>query len=173
MEPLNIAIENLTLDTVIGHTYDGDREATVSLTLADAIVEAAARRLVGDRDWPDVTTRVRQIRDEEIRTRVAAEIEAALSGTFTATNQYGEAVGKQTTLREEIARVAQAAVKVDNRNSYSREGTPFENVIRTEVNKALTAELTELVKHEKAKVVAAVQGKAGELIAQAVKDGLR
>jgi len=173
MEPLNITITDLSLNTVIGQHYDGDREAQVPLTLADAIVEAAAWSLTGNTDWPDVTTRVRQIRDAEIRSRVVAEIETAVTKQVQRTDSYGQAVGAPTTLREEIARVANDAVKVHSRSSgLSHNPTPLQEIIRTEVDKALTAELKTVVEDEKAKVVAAVRAKAAELIASAVKEGL-
>lgn len=172
MDPLNITITDLTLGTVVGEHYDTDKEYRVPLTLADAIVEAAARLLMLDSDWVSVKTQVRNIRDEEIRAHVAVEIEAALTGTFEATNSYGEKTGKKTTLREQIARQVEEAIRIDNRNSYSRQPTPFEKVIREEVDKALHAELAEIVKDEKAKVVAAVRAKAADLIATAVREGV-
>lgn len=174
MEPLNISIEGLSLDTVLGERYDLDADRNVPLTLADAIVEAAARRLAGGADWPDVKSRVRQIRDDEIRKRVAAEIEAAVTNSVQRTNGYGEPIGEPTTLRQEIARIAGEAVKLNTRASgLSHQSTALQEVIRTEVDKALAAELKSVVDGEKAKVVKAVRDKAAELLAQAVKDGLR
>ena len=173
MEPLNFAITGLTLDTVIGNRYDEDYEGgdRRPQTLADAIIEHAVEELWKRPEASDIVRRVAQIRDEVIRERVNAEVEAALTGPFTKTNAYGEPTGQTTTLREEIARIAAQAVNTGG-NSYSREQTAAEKVIRSEVNVALDRELKEVVKQEKDKVVAAVRAKAADLIAQAVREGI-
>ena len=92
MEPLTISITDLTLDTIVGERFDREAEHSVPLTLADAICETVARNLRAGNDWPDVTSRVRQIRDEEIRTRVAAEIEAAVTTSVQRTDPYGQPI---------------------------------------------------------------------------------
>lgn len=172
MEPLNITITDLSLNTVVGQSYDTDKEYPVPVTLADAIVEAAARLLSQESDWVSVKTQVRSIRTEVIRERVAAEVEAALSGPINTTNGWGEQVGPPTTLRAEIAKMAAEALKVDHRNIHSREFTPAQKVIREQVDQAMTKELAEAVADEKAKVVAAVRAKAADLIAEAVRQGV-
>lgn len=174
MEPLNISIEGLNLDTVIDGDYEGAR------TLADAIVSAAVAKLVKDKDYGEVHSglrkRVAQIRDEEIRERVRLELDEVMLQPVTATNQWGEPVGQPTTLRALI--VAEAtkffSVKLKS-DSYDRrpELTGAQRVIAELVKAELTKELAAAFADEKAKVVKAVQGKAAELLAQAVKDGLR
>ena len=171
-EGIKIHVEELTLDTVIGQRYDSETDRRCDQTLADAIVEVAARNLLNDADWLNVKERIRSLRDEEIRARVAVEVEAAMSGPVSITNIYGEATGRSTTLREEIAKLTAEALKMDHRNNYSRELTPAQRCIRDEVDRALAAELASVVKEEKEKVVAAVRAKAADLIAQAVKEGV-
>ena len=64
-------------------------------------------------------------------------------------------------------------MKLNTRSSgYSHQSSALQEIIRTEVDRALTAELKVVVDAEQAKVVAAVRAKAAELIAQAVKEGV-
>jgi len=180
VEPLNISIEGLNLDTVIGgHYYGGDDDSGGSpKVLLDAIVEAATTRLVKDTEGRDIygglRKRVNEIRDDEIRTRVAAEVEAAFAEPFQPTNAYGEAKGESITIRSLIAKAVNEWFTKDTNNNY-REGkrTAAGEFVKAAVDAALKKELAEAIADEKAKVVKAVQGKAAELLAQAVKDGLR
>ena len=183
MTPLSITISDLTLDTVVGDHYVYNDEGEGShepFTLLDAIVSTAATQLVQhDRRQggaaESLRSRVQSIRDEEIRTRVAAEIEAALANPINLTNHFGESIaGKTTTLREEIAKMAAEALRVNHNNAMSgrQDWTPAQKVISEEVERAFAAELLKVVADEKAKVVAAVRAKAADLIAQAVKEGV-
>ncbi|HEX6873025.1 MAG TPA: hypothetical protein VF163_18155 [Micromonosporaceae bacterium] len=164
----------IDLNTVMGERYDPESDRRVPLTLADAIVDNAVRLLVTSptKGWSSLQSQIESIRTELIRERVAAEIETALTSPFERTNHYGERTGKTTTLREEIVKLASEALKVDTRNSFSRELTAAQRVIRDEVDKAMVAELKAAVANEKEKVVAAVRAKAAELIADAVKQGV-
>lgn len=171
---ITVNVDKVDLNTVVGehrvYDHEFDRYSSEPMTIADAVVEKLFRNLVADR--AEINRAIGAIRTEVIRERVTAEVEAALSQPFQPVNQYGEKTGKETTLREEIARIAQDAVRLDKRNSFSREDTAAEKVIRDEVNRALDKELKETVAAEKAKVVAAVRAKAADLIAQAVKEGI-
>lgn len=175
MEPLNITITDLGLDTVI----DGDYEHG-GRTLADAIVDRAVTALTKDQEYREVhgglAKRVSQIRDEEIRERVRVEIKKVMAQPIHATNQWGERTSGETTLLALI--VAQAEkffTEKRTKDSYDRSPamTGAQRVIAEMVQASLTKELAAIFAEEKAKVVKAVQGKAAELIAQAVKDGLR
>ena len=165
-------------DTVIGQhlAYDEDGVRTaLPMTVGDAIVDKLADRAITDglaSGWGSLSKKIASIRDEVIRERVALEVEDALTKPFQATNQYGESRGKTTTLREEIVRLAGEAMKMDRSNTYSRQPTTAEKVIRDEVDRAIAQELAAVVADEKAKVVAAVRAKAAELIANAVKEGV-
>lgn len=174
MEPLNIQISDLTLDTVMGAGYDG------ALTLADLIVGAAVKRLTKDDEYGEVVgglrKRVAQIRDEEIRARVLAEIEATMAAPVSLTNSYGEPVGKATTIRELIvAEATKFFTEKKSTDNYDRGPrlTGAERVIAELVKAELTKEMATAFAEEKAKVVAAVQAKAAEMLAEAVRAGLR
>lgn len=165
MTPLNITITDLTLDTVVGAGYEE------AITLADMIVNQAAKELAKSADYHTIQERIRNVRAEVIRERVAAEVEAALVAEVQQTNEFGESSGPPTTLRALIAKAAKDAVTMRGRGSYGNP-TPLEQTIRDEVDRALLAELAATVKAEKEKVVAAVRAKAADLIAQAVKEGV-
>jgi len=174
MEDLNIAIEGLNLDTVL--VADGRHEA---VTLLDLIVAAGVDRLAKDEQYKAVSVelarRVGTIRDEEIRAQITPIVTQALAGEIRQTNQWGEPTGKgSTTLRELIlARVNDWFTK-DINDSYGSKGrvTAAGRVVAEVVDKALKAELAAVLADEKTKVVRAVQAKAAELIATAVKEGL-
>lgn len=171
MEPLNITITDLSLDTVVGAEYDG------SLTLADLIVNAAVARLTKDQAYVEVLgrrlrDRIAAIRDEEIRALVKAELEPVMTEPVTPTSQWGESVGKPTTLRALVLKAAEEFF-TKRRDEYRQpRTTEAERIVAAEVGAALTKELKDAVAAEKAKVVAAVQAKAAELIATAVKEGV-
>jgi hypothetical protein len=169
VKPLTITIEDLALDTIVGTQYGED--GSEHMTLADAIVRATVDRLVREPDDRSLNDRITAIRTEEIRTRVVAEIETALTAPVQPTNEFGEPNATPTTLRALIVKAAKDAVTIRSRGSYG-EKTPLERVIQDEVDRAITAELSAAVKDEKAKVVAAVRAKAAELIATAVKEGV-
>ncbi len=165
MHTLNITVSDLTLDTVVGLDNDG-----IPITLADAVVDEAARQLAQSSDYHGVQHRIREVKTEVIRELVSGEIVAALSEPIQKTTEWGDPVGPPTTLREQIAKAAQEAVKPSGRNDY--QPTALEQFIRSEVDSALVKELRAAVEDEKAKVVAAIRAKAADLIAQAVKEGI-
>lgn len=176
MEPLNITITDLSLDTVIGQHYGGE-DGGSPMVLLDAIVEAATTRIIKDADGREIygglRKRVDAVRDVEIRKRVAAEVDAVFAQPFQATNSFGEARGEPITMRAIIADAVKDWFTKDVQTNY-REGkrTAASEFVKAAVDAALKKELAAVILEEKAKVVAAVQAKAAELIAEAVKQGL-
>jgi len=176
MTPLNIAITDLSLETVIGAGY---HDAPV--TLADAIVTAAVQHLAKDGEYREIHSglakRVAIIRDEEIREVVKTEIASVMTEPVQQTNQWGEPTGKPpTTLRALIVGEAEKFfTEKKSNNDYGRGPslTGAERVIAALVEAELVKAMAAIFAEEKAKVVAAVQGKAAELLADAVKAGLR
>jgi hypothetical protein len=173
VEPLNIEINGLALDTVVGAGYNDE-----PITLLDAIINAAVVRLSKEDEYREVhgglRKRVAAIRDEEIRALVKPELEAAMTAPITPTNHWGEpTTGKTTTLRELIVAHATKFFTEKTDEGYNRpQSTAAQRVVAEAVEKELTAELRAAVADEKAKVVAAVRAKAAELIATAVKEGV-
>lgn len=173
---MQINVTEVDLTSVIGEkrTYDedGDYLRTEPMTLGDAVAERIVQALLRTEDFRSIAREAVDIRQDEIRERTRAEVEAALTGPVDLTNHYGERTGRTTTLREEVVRLASEALKVDHRASHARDLTPVQRIIRDEVDRALTNELKAAVDDEKAKVVAAVRAKAADLIATAVKEGV-
>lgn len=169
---IKVQVDDLNLDTEVGRQYDPDDDHYRPQTLADLIVEELVTRVIRTSDYRTIAEKVNSIRTEIIRERVAAEVEEALTTPFTVTNTFGEPTGAVTTLRQYIASIAQAAVKMDHRQGYADSETTAVKVIRTEVGRAFAKELEDVVKAEKAKVIAAVRNSAGTIIADAVARGL-
>lgn len=174
MEALNITIEGLALDTVIDAEHGDGR------TLADAIVDRAVATLTRDQEYREVhgglAKRVSLIRDEEIRERVRVEIDKVMAQPIHATNQWGERTGGETTLLALIVAEGEKFFTEKRKtDSYDRGPalTGAQRVVAELVQKHLVKELAALFAEEKARVIEAVRGKAADLIAQAVKDGLR
>lgn len=172
MQPLNIAIDGLTLDTVVG-VARGDEP----VTLLDAIVNAAVDRLTKDAQYVDAKRRLSErtavIRDQVIRDQVEPLVAAAVAAPIQQTNMFGEPTGKSTTLRELISAQVNAFFTKNVTDGYrDTKTTAAQALVAAAVDKALKTELLAVVKVEKDKVVAAVQAKAAELIATAVREGV-
>lgn len=174
MKPLNIAITDLTLDTIIEGGYEG------SQTLGNAIINRAVERMTKAGEYSEVSSglrkRVAQIRDEEIRNLVNLELAKAMTEPVIRTNSYGEATGEPTTLRALIIEHAKDffTKKVSSGN-YGRgpETTSAQRVIADMIKETMTKELAAVFSEEKSRVVKAIQANAAEVIADAVRKGLR
>jgi hypothetical protein len=169
---IEIKIDELTVDTIIAKTFerdeDGDIIGEAGVRLGDAILDRLTteiKRGEGSYFNPDLRSRIKQIRDEEIRSAVLDEITAALTVPIQATNGFGERTGAPTTLREMIFKEAQKALgTTDNRNQYNR--SLIEKVIDDEIRKALTAEIKPILDKAKSDVKVAADRIASELLAQ-------
>jgi hypothetical protein len=167
---------DVDLTAVVGEHYDGDRECHVPQTLGDLVADRLVQRLIHDREseYRNVAREVADTRRDIIRELVTAEVETALTNPVIPTNSWGESTGEPTTLRAEIVRIARESVRVRKPNTVAtRDESAVELLIRKEISGALAKELADVVAAEKAKVVALVHAKAAELIADAVKAGVR
>lgn len=170
----------IDLGTVIGEHYvydeDGDGHRGPK-TILDALVNELVRQATKDPDtgWGSVQRRVDAIRTEEIRARVVAELEAALTEPVRKTTEWGEPTSGSTTLRAEIVKIAGKALEIPRPGysaQYPRETSAVQQFLQREIEETIKRELAEAIADEKAKVVAAVRAKAAELIANAVKQGV-
>jgi hypothetical protein len=165
---ITVQVSNVDLATVIHETEYG-----ASQTLADAIAEQVAHDLRKDEEWNPLRKRVLDIQTEEIHEQIRPIVAAAITEPIQRTNEYGRPIGEAITLAELIAKEVKAYLTQPTGDNYSRNRIPrVQQFIAEAVDKALKAELAEVIKEEKAKVVAAVRAKAADLIATAVREGI-
>lgn len=170
---ITVNTDGIDLNTVIERGRDG-----TPITLADIVAEQLVERAVRDTNddyYRGLAARVRELREDEIRKAVRPAIDKALAEPLRQTNGYGEPKGPELTLIELIVEVARDVMAEPVKDSYGRRSgdrTLLQETIRTEAEKLLRDELKAELDQEKAKVVAAVQGKAADMIAQAVKEGI-
>lgn len=181
---INVTVDGLDgvdLTTVVGEEiayYNPETEETEHKprTLGDLVASKLADKLWGELSYEQRSDLHRQVREERIRLvreRLAPLVEEALNGEIQKTNHYGEPTGAKTTMRElVVAEVSRVINATGDRYSSSDKAPLITRVVTAEVNRALTTELSDAFKAEKAKVVAAVRAKAADLIADAVKQGV-
>lgn len=173
---IDIKIDEVTLATVVDDILGFDEETgepyqTGQRTIADLVAKQlvdAARRETNR--YQGLLTRVTDIRDELIRDLVRPEIEAAIAAPVKLTNTYGEATGKETTLRELIVDQARKALNapVDG-GGYRNSQTFVQKVVAEQVQKVLADEITQAVKAARDEVATGI----GDAVKTAVQAGLR
>lgn len=174
--PVSAPVVTITLDTAVGTLYE-DGEPVGAVGIGDLIVNNATDRLVTEL-LADLREEVRRFviarADEQVTELVREMVASVLAEPFRITDRYGGA-GQPTTIRERIAEQVAAEMKPSRRDGYhhDRDRSVITAVIEDEVKKALTTELSGVVKEARDKVVTSVRNNAAEIIAQAVKDGLR
>ena len=160
--------EKIVLELDLGSLWDSSEEG---LTVADLIVRHAAERLlssVGDEVRRSLLDRARRIADEEIRERLAPEIERLLSEPVQQTDTWGAPRGPAKSLREVIfeSASAQLSVRRDQRSGSDR--TPLEEFLRREVSQVFSKELTEAMAQAKAEVLAAVKDEGAKVLSETI-----
>lgn len=172
---IDVTVSNVDMASVVGTHRVHDPEDgyyQAPMTLGDAVAKEIAEDLKKDKDYPGLARRVKEIRDEEIRALIRPTIEAAIQAPIQKTNTYGEPTGQTTSLTELIVHEAQKYLTTPA-DQYNRDrGTVLQKMVREEIGAAFKRELAAVIADEKAKVVAAVQAQAAELIAEAVRQGV-
>lgn len=148
------------------------------LSIADTIVEAAARQLLEgiDKDVKrGLRDRVSAVRNEVIREAVKPVIDEALQEPLQRTNSFGEPVGQETTLRELIIEETRKQWQQANNNSggVRRRETYIEKVVREEIEKTFAAELKVTIDEAKAGVLEAVRAKGAQVLAETIQRAAR
>ena len=174
MEPIKLNLE-LNLDQHLirfrGYNQDGE-EVVEPQTVEDIVLDLAAQRVAAqvEKDVKvELAQRLRDLTDTEIRERVQPLIVEAMARPFRRSNPYGEATGPETTLREEITRVALDQLTKPTRDRYGSDSTTFvQSFIKEAVQKELKAELKVALDDAKAQVRAAVTTQAAEMIQQTI-----
>jgi hypothetical protein len=164
---IKIEINDITLDSMIGkaveYDEDGDTNVVGQVRMADLVAEKVYQGLVADSRYKGLKDRVTEIRDEEIRKRVAPLIEQALTRPFRKTTRYGEPTGPEITLNELIVETAQEQFRAPrNNDSYNRSTMPWvDEVVRDLVRAQFKGILEAEVKEAREKLVAAIRGEIG------------
>lgn len=178
MNPINVAF-TLDLDQyLVRHTgYDADGEPTsepqtIETVILDRAAELVAQQAVNaeKQGYDSLRTRVGRITNEQILSRVVPLVDEAMATPFRRTNSYGEPTGPETTLRDEVVRVAQEYLTKPG-DAYNRDkGTAVQQFIAGEVKKAIDAELKEALTAAKAEVAAAVKSHAATMLQKTITD---
>lgn len=173
---IEIKVDEVTLatvvDDIIGHDEDtGETYRSGGRTIGDLVarqlVDAARRET--DR-YRTLITKVTEIRTEMIRDAVRPEIEAAIAAPVKLTNSFGEATGRETTLRELIVAEARKALNapVDG-SGYRNSQTFVQKVVAEQVQNVLATEIASVVKAARDQVATEI----GDAVKTAVQAGLR
>jgi hypothetical protein len=174
---ITVNVDNVSLDSVIGeharYDEDGDYIGTSGKTLADLVAATIATELKKTDEFTTAKKRVFEIRDSEIRERARELVAAAIEQPMHRTDSFGNRVGEPTTLAEVIVAQAHAYLTKRVDDGYRSGGeTVLQKACREAIDKALRAELSQVITEEKERVVAAVRAKAAELVTEAVKQGI-
>lgn len=166
---IEVKVGDVDLGTVVRGYYGPNDEPA---TLGDLVVAELAQRFMQTDDWSTLRRRIREIRDEEIRTQVTPMIAEAVAKPIQRTSSYGTPVGEPISMREVVIEEARKVMQVV-KEPHSRNAEPIgRKLIREMVEKEMRAELGEAIKDEREKVVAAVRAQAADLITEAVTKGV-
>lgn len=166
---VNVAV-NLDSLFVEPADYDGD-PVDIRTAMRQAVLEAAATKLVdsfGPEDLQDMRTEVRDLRNQLVRERLAAEVDAAFSAPVQRTSRWAEPQGEPVTVRELIRLELEAflnGTKTNRRHdSYDKTPNNLAELIGQVANDTMTGALAASVREAKAKVDKRVQ----EILTEAV-----
>lgn len=174
--PATAPVLTITWDSVIGTEQLGYNPETgevdeIPLTLGASVADIIARRLI-DGMRSDVRTAVLQAVTDTIQAEVLNIVREQLATPLRKTNRWGEPEGQTQTLRELLAEDVKSYLteKVPDRHSYNdvRRGG-FRELLKHEVDDALTKDLRDVITEARKQVVGQVQKKAAALIAEAIK----
>lgn len=177
---ITVNVADVDLNSVVGATpggYDPDSESEYAgrpITLLDQVVGELADRAYRS-EGRELRERVAKLRNEEIRAQLAPIVTEAINGPIVKTNGYGEPLrnGETTTLRELIVAEVHKCMR-SKPDGYGRNSASLvQTIVAEEVGKAFRAELTDVIKGERDKVIAAVRTQASTIIADAVAAGLK
>jgi hypothetical protein len=150
----------------LGETFANEQSAS------DAIVQEAARRVLGQRDLTEeVRRRVRQITDDQISAAVKPLIDAALSEGFQPTDSFGSPRGEPTTLRDMVVKEVRYGLEASKQVGYSgrNQQTLLQEIIGREVERVVREDLKQAMDEARKQVRAAVEQKGAEMLAQTIE----
>jgi hypothetical protein len=165
-EPPDVAADGITFTLTPAQLVVGaDRNGPVRLV--DLVVERAAHLLVAQADQ----AAYRSLRDQvtaEMKASIRGELDKlvaeALAGAVQPTNQWGEARGEPTTLREVILKDVAAWLNEARPTTGSRRDqlSPFRRMLEEEIEKAVKGDLADVMAKARETVKAKIQVVATE-----------
>lgn len=169
LPPPGTPLLTVSWDTVVGYHNSGtggfdEPPEYEPVTIGSQVVDVLAHRLI-DEVRRDVKTAVKEALAEQIRDQVAGIVTETLTGELRTTNAWGESIGEPTTLREMIAKQATEFLTAKaTSDRYGNKVPGIAELLKTEVNDALTQELKATIVEARKQVAEAVKDRAGELL---------
>lgn len=175
--PTTAPILTVTWDTVIGSRctdpggYD-EPPAYEPVSLGEAVVSEIASQLI-EEVRRDIRSEVLQAVKPTIQAEIVEIVREALKSDIRRINQWGEAQGELTTLRDLLADDVKAYLaEPARRDRYDERKGGFRELLRAEVDEAMRKELREEITAARATVAQQVKERAGQLFGEAV-NGLK
>lgn len=154
-------------------------------SIEEAIIEAAARQMLATRSKDPgeeyaktlasrIRERLNRIQDEEIRAQVRPLIVEALQQPLRKTNEFGDAIGPETTLRDLVVAEARTLWQKTEQSSHARSReTVLQKAVREEVENAFAKELRETIAAAKSEVLEAVRAQASQVLTETIERSAR
>lgn len=160
-EPIQIV---LTMDTTVGYDHDDD-----PISLGDKVINRLVSNLTA-KFADQAKAQLNAALAVAIEAKATELVDAAIEQPFQKTNTWGEPIGPATTLRELIDEKIKAflTARVD---SYPR-NTPqsyIQNLVGNKVAQEMEKEFKEAIQQGKEQLLAAVKGRAAEVIAESMR----
>lgn len=167
---IEVKVGDIDLSTVAPGCYGPHDEA---MTVGDLVVAEVARQFMATDDYRTLRARIREIRDEVIHAQITPMIAEAVAKPIQRTGAYGDPIGEPISMREVVVDEARKILQSTPQGSYDRNAQSLgRKLIHEMVEKEMRAELTEVIKEERQKVIDAVRAQAAELITEAVTKGV-
>lgn len=175
---IKIDVSNVNLDSEIGDEIvdideDGNVIKTTGHTLRQLVAQHIFTDLKRETRYNQMRELVNTIRTEEIRKLVQAQVTEAMDAPFRRTNSYGEPTGETVTMRTLVLDEARKFFTEKTGDYNQPKFSGADRAIGAAVKDVMQKELADLVKAEKAKTIAALQGNVAKVLTQAVEQGLR
>lgn len=175
MVDIKITVDDISLSTVVADviSYDDDGDAVPEgvETVGDKVAQIIAKEAMRRPEYATLRDRVTEMRKEIIREELRPIITAALHAPLRKTNTYGEPTGATTTLNEMIMEEA-AKAWATSKDSYGRDKTTVQDVIRTEVRAHINEAVAKAVKEAQEAALKAIGDVAASPVIEAVKKAL-
>lgn len=152
---MKIIIDELTVESIISKVIELDDEGEAcgetDVTLGEAIKAELMKQVNADGRWTGlIAHRIRQIRDEEIRAAVRAQIEAAI---------------EETDLRSMIIDEMKGLLCL-SRSSMRSDRTVLRDIVEYETKSVVAKDLKDVLEEARTAVRAAANAYAAKLIAE-------